>query len=129
MSITSSGSYAVKPDVDLWYNPSYPNYFHLLNAIEELGQDVTAYKNEIAPNPRKSFFKLDFDTMTIDFLPELPGLNKFRDSYTRKEIVEIDGEKILFICIDDLIANKEALLRDKDIADIQELKKLKVKRN
>ena len=67
--------------------------------------------------------------MTLDFLPELPGLNKFRDSYTRKEIVEIDGEKILFICIDDLIANKEALLRDKDIADIQELKKLKEKRN
>ena len=123
MSITSTGDYAEKPDVDIWYNPSYPNYFSLLNAIEELGQDIQEFKNEIAPDPKKSFFKLDFEKLTVDFLPELPGLNKFRDSYARKEIVEIEEQEIFFISIDDLITSKEALLRDKDITDIAELKK------
>jgi hypothetical protein len=44
-----------KPDLDFWYNPTYENYFKLLNALEELEQDVTEFKEEESPNPKKSF--------------------------------------------------------------------------
>ncbi len=77
----------------------------------------------LAPNPKKSFFKLNFDAFTIDFLPELPGLPKFRDSYKNKEVVQVDGEDILFINLDDLITNKQVLGREKDANDINELNK------
>jgi len=40
----ASGEVADKPDLDLWYNPGYENYFNLLKAIEELGQDVTRHE-------------------------------------------------------------------------------------
>lgn len=123
ISITSMGNYAEKPDIDLWYNPSYPNYFNLLKVIEELGQDISFFKKERTPEPRKSFFKLDFESMTIDFIPELPGLDKFKDSFAKNETVEVEGQTIFFIGIDDLIANKEALSREKDMTDVEELKK------
>ena len=88
-----------------------------------MGEDVSEFKNEKAPNPKKSFFSLNFDNFTIDFLPELPGLSKFRSSYENKEVVQVEGIDILFINFDDLVANKLETAREKDINDINELKR------
>ena len=57
-SLNLSGLPAEKHELDFWYNPGYSNYFKLLNALEESGQDVSEFKEEIAPNPKKSYFKL-----------------------------------------------------------------------
>jgi hypothetical protein len=98
-----------------------------LNAIEELGENVSSFKNETAPNPGKSFFKLNFKTFTIDFLPELPGLSKFRDAYEKRESVSLDDVHITFIDFDDLITNKQVMARAKDITDVDELNKIRRK--
>jgi len=45
------------------------------------------------------------------------------NSYENKEIAQVDGIDITFISLDDLITNKHAIAREKDIADINELKK------
>ena len=73
--------------------------------------------------PRKSFFKLDFEAFTIDFLPELQGLSEFRNSYENKEVVQVEGIDIMFINFDDVIKNKQEVAREKDITDIEELLK------
>ncbi len=125
LSITSSGVPAEKPDLDFWYNPTYDNYFNLLNAIEELGEDMSKYKVEKSPKPKESFFKLNFENFTVDFLPTLPGLAAFRTSYRRRCFVEIEGVGISFIDLDDLIANKNATAREKDITDVSELKRIR----
>lgn len=64
-SINIAGELTDKPDIDLWYNPTYENYFNILKVIEELGQDITEFKNEKTPNPHKSFFKLEFNELTF----------------------------------------------------------------
>lgn len=76
-SINISGELPEKPDVDVWYNPTYNNYFNILKVMEELGQDISAFKNEQTPNPKKSFFKLDFGGFTLDLLPEIKANIKF----------------------------------------------------
>jgi hypothetical protein len=53
--------------------------------LEELGQDVSEFQEEIAPNPRKSYFRLEFEKFTLDFLPELQGLGKFSAFYKERE--------------------------------------------
>jgi predicted nucleotidyltransferase len=121
-SYDSSGQVIEKHDLDFWYNPTYDNYFKLLNALEEIGQDVTKFRNESSPNPKKSFFKLESDKYTIDFLPEIPGLEKFRDSYNQRDVSQIDEIEISFINYNDLIINKEFLGRPKDIEDVKQLK-------
>jgi len=63
--MNSAGTLADKPDIDLWFEPSYENYSLILKVIEELGQDITDFKNEQNPNPRKSFFKFDFDNFSL----------------------------------------------------------------
>ncbi len=124
-SLNFSGSLANKPDLDFWYNPGYNNYFRLLNALAELGQDVSEFKDEVAPNPKKSFFKLEFEKFTLDFLPELKGLSKFSLSFKERETANIDDTEISFLSYNDLIKNKQVNARPKDMIDIEQLKNKK----
>jgi hypothetical protein len=70
-SINPSGELADKPDLDVWYNPTYENYFAVLKALKDLGQDVSVFEDEQSPNPRTSFFKLEFEGFTFDLLPKI----------------------------------------------------------
>lgn len=106
LSRQTSGEVSEKHDLDFWYNPSYNNYFNLLDALEELGQDTSRFKAEKSRNPQKSFFRLEYEKFTIDFLPELPGLLKFRHSYDKREISKIGEIEIPFVSYVDLIATK-----------------------
>jgi predicted nucleotidyltransferase len=126
-SINLAGVITDKPDLDFWYNPTYENYFKLLNALADLGQDVTRFKNEKAPNPRKSFFRFELEKFTLDFLPQLKAPLKFITSFKNKEVVNVKGTDILFISYEDLIVDKETNMRTKDITDIEQLKMIKQK--
>lgn len=48
LSTNAAGKVVEKPDLDFWYNPTYENYFKLLDALEELGQDVAKFRHEQA---------------------------------------------------------------------------------
>lgn len=121
LSVNTAGVISDKPDVDVWYNPTYGNYFKLLDALAELGQNVTDYRNEQAPNPKKSFFKYEFDSFTLDLLPVLKSTIAFNKSFAKKELVVFEKIAILFIGYDDLLHDKAFNGRPKDIADIEQL--------
>ncbi len=111
-----------------WYNPTYENYFKLLNALEELGQDVREFKEEQAPNPKKSFFRYQCENFTLDFLPGLKAPLIFRSCFDNREVVTLEGVDIPFINYTDLITDKQANSRPKDIEDIEQLE-LKKRKN
>lgn len=125
LSLDTSGKVSEKPDLDFWYNPGYDNYFNLLNALEELGQDVTEFKNEKTPDPKKSFFRFELESFTVDFLPNVKAKLKFRDAYTKREVVTLSQVEIPFISYEDLLADKSTDARPKDLTDIQELENKK----
>lgn len=114
---------AEKFDLDFWYNPTYNNYYSLLNALESLGFDVLKFKKEKSPKPRNSYFRFEFGNFTIDFLPILKGLSSFPKSYAKRDRVTIDDIELSIISIEDLIAEKSIDSSPKDISDIRELKK------
>ena len=124
-SVNQAGEITDKPDLDFWYNPTYENYFNLLNALEELGQDVTQFREEQSPNPRKSFFRYQFEKFNLDLLPILKTVLNFSDSFARKEVVTLKEIDIPFINYDDLILDKKTNARAKDKSDIEELKRKK----
>lgn len=117
-----SGAVMEKHDLDFWYNPTYDNYFKLLDALEELATDVSEFREEVAPNPQKSFFRLERENFKMDFLPELLGLPRFRLSFENRVIAKIGDIEIPYISYDDLVKSKQALGREKDIDDIDHLK-------
>ena len=122
LSTLPSGVVTDKPDVDLWYNPTYANYFNVLRALEALGQDVRAFREEQAPNPRKSFFKYEFEAFTLDLLPELKAALPFGAAYRNREVLDLHEVAVPLISLDDLLADKAANARPKDLLDIAQLK-------
>ncbi len=123
----STGDTTEKFDLDIWYNPTLDNYFKLLNGLAELGQDVKEFFDEQSPNPLKSYFKFDLNKFTLDFLPKLKGITKFKQAYEKKEITTIKGIDMQFIGLDDLLQDKAANSRPKDLTDIKQLKSIKKK--
>jgi Nucleotidyl transferase of unknown function (DUF2204) len=117
----SSGQDAEVVDLDFWYNPTYENYFRLLNALEELGEDVSIFRKEKTPDPDRSFFRLARPQFTLDFLPSIPGLRRFREVFTARETTRLGDAEIPYIGYDHLIINKKALGRPKDQEDIRQL--------
>jgi hypothetical protein len=124
-SINIEGELADKPDVDIWYNPTFENYFNILKVMEELGHDIAEFKIEQSLDPYKSFFKLDFDSFTLDLLPQIKADTKFSEANQRKETVEIEETKIHFMNYLDLIEDKKATARKKDLEDLEQLKKIR----
>jgi len=51
ITMDSNGIPNEKHDLNIWYNPTYGNYFSLLKALKELGLDTAPYEQEIAPPP------------------------------------------------------------------------------
>lgn len=120
-SVDINGNLSEKPDIDIWFNPTYENYFKLLKAIEKLGQDVSAFFEEKEPDPRKSYFKLTFDTYTLDLLPMIKADISFSEANSRKQIVTSDNTNIFYLSYEDLLNDKRASARAKDISDIEQL--------
>ena len=92
--------------------------------MEELGINVTKFRNEQAPNPKKSFFTHEFEDFKVDFLPELLGLDKFNISFSAKSVSVINGIEIYILSKEDLIKSKETTARKIDLDDINELRAL-----
>ncbi len=126
-SKNSTGATTEKFDLDIWYNPTLDNYFKLLNGLAELGQDVKEFFDEQSPNPLKSYFKFDLNQFTLDFLPKLKATTKFKQAFEKKEITTIKGIDMQFIGLDDLLQDKAANSRPKDLTDIKQLKSIKKK--
>lgn len=49
----------------------------------------------------------------------------FDDCYKQARIADLDGVKVPFLHINDLLANKKAVVRPKDQLDVIELEKIK----
>jgi hypothetical protein len=107
-------------------NPTYENYYNLLNALEDLGEDVKEFKDEKIPYPKKSFFKYEFKDFTLDLLPQLKAPLKFSRCYEKREIVNFNDIDIAFISLENLIEDKKATCRPKDLSDIEHLKNKKI---
>ena len=121
--MTNSGEILGKLDIDIWFNPTYENYYRLLNAIDDLNIDVSSHKQKVAI-PKESYFRYEFENYKIDFLPEIKGLLKFYNCWNKRKIATINNEYLYFIAPEDLLASKEVNPRKKDIEDIKYLRNM-----
>ena len=106
-------------DIDIWVMPSPDNAESVLRAItrfgaplhdltkEDLEKDTTVFQIGVAPR-------------RIDIITGASGLN-FEEAFSRSISVEIDGLHLNVLSIDDLITNKRAAGRTKDLADAETL--------
>ncbi|MFT4023793.1 MAG: hypothetical protein QM664_08440 [Flavihumibacter sp.] len=96
----------------------------MIDVLEDLGQDVKVFRDEQTPDPKRSFFRYQFPLFTLDFLPSIKLQLKFWEAYNRTFELDLGSFILPVIPYEDLLKDKIAVSRPKDISDIEALKKL-----
>ncbi|MFZ6013773.1 MAG: nucleotidyltransferase [Bacteroidota bacterium] len=111
-------------DLDVWLKPSNENYIRFVKAIESMGYDVEELHNAVF-NPKKTFIRIPFGIINIEFLTDIPGNISFSDAVDSAEIFELGNVTLKVMSYEHLIQNKKATNRPKDLQDIIELQRRK----
>jgi hypothetical protein len=109
-------------DIDIWVMPSPDNADAVLRAVRRFGAPL---HNLTKADMEKegTVFQIGVAPRRIDIITAASGLN-FKEASSRATSVEIEGITVRIPSIADLIRNKRASGRTKDIADAEALEDL-----
>ena len=109
-------------DMDIWVNPTESNSSKIYKALAAFGTPL----HEIEENTfekRGIIFQIGVAPCRIDFITEISGNIEFMYAKERAEKIEIEGIRLMTLSVEDLIKNKEATGRSKDVEDVKRLRK------
>jgi hypothetical protein len=109
-------------DIDIWVMPSSENADAVLRALCRFGaplQDIT--REDFQKDD--TVFQIGVAPRRIDIITSASGL-QFEEAFGRSIAADIDGIEVHILSLADLIRNKRATGRTRDIADAEALEEL-----
>ena len=110
-------------DIDIWVMPSPDNAAATLKALRRFGAALHGLSVDDLQED-DTIFQIGVAPRRIDMITGASGL-QFEEAFTRSVKVDIDGIEVHIPSVDDLIRNKRASGRTKDLADAEALEALK----
>ena len=112
-------------DIDFWLWMTKPNIKKLIEAIEAFGFGGLNLQVEDFMTP-ENIVQLGYEPYRIDLLVDVDGVD-FEKCYERRTEGELDGTSVKFLSLQDLITAKKKAGRLQDLADAEQLQKIKDK--
>jgi hypothetical protein len=109
-------------DLDLWINQTTDNYRKLKLVYQDYCAPI--FSEEDFESDKFDVWSIGVEPRKIEILTKVDGLI-FEESKSHCKWFELEKIKVPYIDFDDLIKNKLASGRYKDLADIEQLKKIK----
>ena len=106
-------------DMDVWIALSAGNARKVADTLIRFGFPETAV-DESAFLDKKRIVRLGLPPVRMEIMTDISGVT-FDACFKRRNRVVIDGLKINLIALDDLVANKIASGRHKDLDDVEHL--------
>jgi len=106
-------------DLDIWLLPEKQNAAKILDVIKDFGF-ASLNIREADLTKEDAIIQLGYPPLRIDLLTSIDGV-RFNECYINRKILYIDGINVSFIGFDDLIKNKKASGRHRDLGDIESL--------
>ncbi len=106
-------------DIDVWIERSSDNAKRTLKALREFGFDPPS-EIESRLLREDQIIRMGLPPFRIEILTTISGV-AFADCYARRQMRQIDDLTISVIARTDLIANKKASGRPKDLSDVATL--------
>jgi hypothetical protein len=106
-------------DIDLWVEPSPENADAVLRALRHFGAPLEKVTKEDFQKD-DTIFQIGVAPRRIDIITTASGL-QFKESFNRSAAIDINGIEVRILSLADLIRNKRASGRTKDIADAEAL--------
>ena len=111
-------------DLDVVIANDSDNIERCLDALRDFGFSGPDLTVELFAEP-KNMVRMGVEPVKIEILNFLEGV-KFDAAYERREVRAAEDIQIDLISLDDLLANKRAVGRDKDLLDVKELSKINI---
>jgi hypothetical protein len=111
-------------DLDIWLKDDIKNRINLGKALEQFGYSGLSLE-DVAFVPGWTDFYIG-SGVRLDIITTMPGLENisFDEALAHANIAQIYDVKVPFLDINQLIKNKKAINRPKDIIDVMELEKI-----
>ncbi len=108
-------------DLDVWVRPTSENAEKVWSALVAFGAPLHELTEEDLAS-EDLVFQMGVEPGRIDILTTIEGV-RFEDAWNRRMTLDLGGQSIPLIGLDDLMQNKRALGRPKDLADLDELER------
>lgn len=121
-AVARHGHVRATGDLDLFVESSDENAARLIEVLRQFGFGGPRLQAELFTQP-KSIVRLGRPPTKIELMNSISGVG-FAACHQRRSMVSFDGLSLPFLDLDDLLVNKAASGRYKDLADIDELSRL-----
>ncbi len=108
-------------DIDFWISNTMENAERIVLVLREFGFDSEELSASLFTE-EKSIVRMGIAPFKLEIITYIDGV-QFDDCYRRRIETNIDECKVRVIGLEDLLANKQASGRPKDINDVLELEK------
>ncbi len=108
-------------DLDIWVRASRENAERVRRAIEIFGMPVENISVDDLATPGL-VLQFGYPPQRIDVMTSVSGVT-FDEAWPRRIVVDVEGKQHPVIGKEELIRNKQALGRAKDLVDVEELTK------
>ena len=109
-------------DMDIWISNSSENASRLLKVFNDFGFDSPDLTAASFCKP-KSIVRVGIAPFKIEVITHIDGV-RFEECFPRRKKAEIDGCVVNIIDLSDLLTNKKASARPKDLDDLIELERV-----
>jgi len=110
-------------DIDIWVRPSRANANRVLNALLEFGAPVAVHGISLKDLEKPDMvYQLGLPPRRIDLMTGISGVD-FDEAAVSRVMVELEGVRIPVIGRKDLVLNKRASGRTKDLVDLEVLER------
>lgn len=110
-------------DIDIWVMPSSENAAAVLRALHRFGSPIhNLTQTDLQTDG--TIFQIGVAPRRIDIITSISGL-QFDEAFARSMAVDIEGIEVHIPSVADMIRNKRASGRTKDLADAEALEDLK----
>ena len=110
-------------DMDIWVRPSLENARAVMRALKRFGAPLHSLTEEDLQKS-DTIFQIGVAPRRIDILTGVTGM-RFEETYSRSMTVNVEEIQVRVPSLQDLIRNKRATARPKDLADAETLESLK----
>jgi hypothetical protein len=114
------GHHRATNDLDIWIAADPANAEKVSQVLQSFGGFPAAKVKPSMLAQKGKVFIFGREPVRVDLLTGASGV-EFEECYARRVVVEWDGLSVSLVSFDDLLANKRASGRLKDIADLENL--------
>jgi predicted nucleotidyltransferase len=119
-AVTIHGHPRFTGDLDVWINSTPENATKILKTVEEFGFSSYGLTIDDFQNP-SNVLQMGYPPFRIDIIGSISGNLEFHACYRNRKTVMLDDMPLQFIGFEDLLINKKATGRRKDLDDLENL--------